>query len=1286
MQRCDMLRQSMITAVKLRSVVRIFIALAALAISFSLHAQTLVITNGLQSFSALTNTTVILSNRCEVQIAATTQPIPGCLIHLNSPDAFFVFSNLKPSVVVSTYLSQFRINGAIAIADNNCRVVQYGVGTVVIPHNASFQPLQVFTGPHFTGESRLLSQHVYYRIPQLGTFSSDISSFKLKRGYAVTFAQNENGTGISKNYVAQDDDLEISVLPADFDNRIRFAYVLPWRWVDKKGSCDASATDLKAGWWYNWNISENSSRDIQYVAIKQQPHWPDLNQNWQLRGVNHLLGYNEPNNPVEDAYVNLTPPGSVNDAVARWPELLGTGLRVGAPAVTDGGQGWITDFMNQANAAGMRVDFVPVHYYRSYSNNNNPAGAANQLYNFLKGIYDAVKRPIWVTEFNNGANWTGDPDPTYAQNAAVIQAMIQMMDETPWIERYAIYSRVEFTRQTHYDEGGLTPMGVMYREHVAPLAYLQSLPDNGTRGISHLHFDGDSRDHSGYGNNGIISGGATFTNGPRGAALVFDGQKTKVTLPPNIATGNAFTFAAWVRWNGGGNWQRIFDFGNSTTHYLFLTPSSGNGTLRFAICNGGSEQLVQTAGPLAQNQWQHVAVTLGGNIARLYVNGTQVAINAGVTITPANFSPRMNFLGKSQFSADPMFNGAMDEVIITDYVMSPAQIAALQTNAPPQFTNSLIDAGVAQPDVPFNFSVAGMAVDSDAGDMLTYGKAVGPAWLNVAANGTITGTPGEMHGGTNYFTITATDSAGHTAFAVLTVSIPGAPRDGTWIANADGAWSEPARWSGGIIANGPSFLADFSTINITANRTVTVDSPRSIGSLRFGDTSNAQTWNIVAANDGRVTLNSGSSAMPTIHVATPTVLSVPLGGTNGFAKTGTSTLTLAGSNALSGAINIDTSSTTTAEGAVVAAHPHALANASIIRIRNNNDGSSTLRLNGINGSVIIPAQIEVNCRNNSEPTIQNVSGTNFLSGFIRVDVGGTALNFQSDSGLLVLSGSSQYLGSLTGGRSYVFSGNGNHLVTGSILNSINGAPISLTKSGAGTLTLAGTNTYGSTTTVSGGRLLVNGVIGTGGLSLSSGVTLGGSGIINSAVTIPSGATLAPGDGLGRLRVNSSVTLQPGSITRMELSGSPLTNDVLQVTGTLTLGGTLMVTNVSGALVPGSVFPLFQAGIVSGAFANVILPPLDFGLAWTALTNGTLAVIATNPPSIAAHEIQAGENFVLSGVGSAHQSYTLEATTNLIVPMIWTPVANTVADAAGNFVLVDSEAENFPQRFYRVVAP
>ena len=79
---------------------------------------------------------------------------------------------------------------------------------------------------------------------------------------------------------------------------------------------------------------------------------------------------------------------------------------------------------------------------------------------------------------------------------------------------------------------------------------------------------------------------------------------------------------------------------------------------------------------LAAGSWQHVAVTLNGSTAILYVNGAQAA-SASVTITPSAFSPTRNYLGKSQFSADPLFNGKLDEVEIADYAMTPAQIAVL---------------------------------------------------------------------------------------------------------------------------------------------------------------------------------------------------------------------------------------------------------------------------------------------------------------------------------------------------------------------------------------------------------------------------------------------------------------------------------------------------------------------------------------------------------------------------------------------------------------------------------
>jgi hypothetical protein len=668
--------------------VRCVILIVASLCSVAVKAAVITIVDDIQTYAGLANETVNMSGVSELHLTNAANPISACTINLDSVDSWLFLENIKPSVAASTYLSQVKVNSANAVLNTNVRVVEYAAGAVIIPQASTFQPLQVFPDQNFQGTSAALSQYTAYNTSSLGTMANNISSFILKRGYTATFAQNANGTGYSKNYVAQDCDLQIGVLPTKLDNRINFVRIFPWRWTGKKGACDNSPLDLNPNWWYNWDINSNSSLDTEYVAIRQQPYWPGLDQNWQTRGINHLLGFNEPDNPVEDAYKNLSPPGSVDSAIWHWPPLLATGLRVGAPAVTDGGAWWIQDFMNKANAADIRIDYVPVHYYRCYGNNDYSQGAADQLYNYLKSIYDVVQRPIWVTEFNNGANWTGCADPSITQNRNVIEAMINMMDSVPWIERYAIYSRVEWFRQTHYDEGGLTPMGVMYRDHVAPIAYRQEAPGSGKSANALYSFDADFRDNSGNGNNPLIYGAPKRESGLNGSALVLDGTDDYLVLPTNMAENADFTFAAWVYWNGGGQWQRIFDFGNNTSQYLFVTPRSGDNTLRFAIKNGGTEQIVQTA-QLAAAEWVHVAVTLADTTAKLYVNGTLMASNGSVTINPSDFTPAVNYIGDSQWSADPLFNGMLDDVMIADYALSAGQITTLFTdNQPARFIDA----------------------------------------------------------------------------------------------------------------------------------------------------------------------------------------------------------------------------------------------------------------------------------------------------------------------------------------------------------------------------------------------------------------------------------------------------------------------------------------------------------------------------------------------------------------------------------------------------------------------
>jgi hypothetical protein len=203
--------------------------------------------------------------------------------------------------------------------------------------------------------------------------------------------------------------------------------------------------------------------------------------------------------------------------------------------------------------------------------------------------------------------------------------------------------------------------------------------------VAHYTFDGNTGDSSDNSNNPIeVDGSPALVAGKYGSALGLNGTSQDEMLPAGMMAGvTNFTIAAWVYWNGGNAWQRIFDFGNGITQYMFLTPDSGNATLRFAITTNGNpgEQRVETS-QLATNQWIHIAVTCDGTTGRLYTNGV-LAASGSVSLTPAVFNPALNYLGESQYPSDPLFSGALDEVLIANYAMSAAQVAWLPVNNAP---------------------------------------------------------------------------------------------------------------------------------------------------------------------------------------------------------------------------------------------------------------------------------------------------------------------------------------------------------------------------------------------------------------------------------------------------------------------------------------------------------------------------------------------------------------------------------------------------------------------------
>ncbi|TKC85986.1 hypothetical protein FAZ69_21990 [Trinickia terrae] len=190
-------------------------------------------------------------------------------------------------------------------------------------------------------------------------------------------------------------------------------------------------------------------------------------------------------------------------------------------------------------------------------------------------------------------------------------------------------------------------------------------------------------DATGNGHTGTLNGGASRTAGKAGNAVLLDGSSGYVSLPNDIVEDvSDFTIAAWVFRNSASTkqWERVFDFGSGTGRYMMLTPDSNGGAVRFSITLNGShnERQVNGTAPLPSGQWTHVAVTLSGTTLTLYVNGSQVGQTTGAAFTPWRLGPTaQNWIGRSQFSGDPYFNGAIDEFRIYRGALPAAQVAAL---------------------------------------------------------------------------------------------------------------------------------------------------------------------------------------------------------------------------------------------------------------------------------------------------------------------------------------------------------------------------------------------------------------------------------------------------------------------------------------------------------------------------------------------------------------------------------------------------------------------------------
>jgi fibronectin-binding autotransporter adhesin len=167
----------------------------------------------------------------------------------------------------------------------------------------------------------------------------------------------------------------------------------------------------------------------------------------------------------------------------------------------------------------------------------------------------------------------------------------------------------------------------------------------------------------------------------------------------------------------------------------------------------------------------------------------------------------------------------------------------------------------------------------------------------------------------------------------------------------------------------------------------------------------------------------------------------------------------------------------------------------------------------------------------------------------------------------------------------------------------------LVKTGGGTLTINGANTYSGITHINGGTLAL-GAAGSianspqlslapgttfdvssiaGGYNLAGLRTLFGLGTVAGSVNAESASIINPGSNTvtGTLTIDGSLTQTGGAITHFDLSANPAgpDNDLLVITGDLNVSG-LNTIEIVGGGAAGSIHPLIQyGGILNGTLAG-----------------------------------------------------------------------------------------------------
>jgi autotransporter-associated beta strand protein len=467
-----------------------------------------------------------------------------------------------------------------------------------------------------------------------------------------------------------------------------------------------------------------------------------------------------------------------------------------------------------------------------------------------------------------------------------------------------------------------------------------------------------------------------------------------------------------------------------------------------------------------------------------------------------------------------------------------------------------------------------------------------------------------------------------------------------WNVDSSSNTNTAGNWAGGI-PTGVDAVANFGS-KITAARTVTVNAPITLGRITF-DNASAYTLNGTAANP--ITLQTTTYTMPsggTVSVAdagigavsgtghtvnAPLVLNSDLAvsantgaaltvtgqisGPGGLTKTGLGTVTLVGANTFTGPTSL-------LDGTLGISQPQSLGNNTTPI---SMSGGSTLRTDA---DMTLTRDIALGGGATRNPDVLVPSTT--TTGDIALTPAGVVN---------------------TNGKVVTLSG----VISGSITSGANASGFA--KTGAGTLTLTGANTYAGPTTVTGGTLAFSAAANLGNGSTTNNLALSNGSTLRTDAALTLARTIALGTGGGGINTNGNAATASGVIS----GANPFTKSGA---GTLTLTAantyTGATTVAGGTLKLGAANGIADASVVAvsaGATFDVngqteTIGGLGAGSGTVALNGGTLTLNAAAASS---------GNAAVTGPGTLVKQGAAKATVGSLQGPAVTASAGTLALAA-----------------------